>query len=416
MKNDNKLLSGRYNLEKDKPAPQKNATSDRLQITYYSKATGVLPKVNKRNFDLDTIEKKATFHTKNNIDVIIDKYESSKDLVGVRADKLLKFATAKFTEINNFKKDIRGNTKKDPNIQYMVKIGVEEFARAQGKNIDIKTHHEDGTPLNTEELKKEERRVKSLIDKTRASMQEDRIKLATTTIILEEKINGKEKDFILKYVGSSSYDNGYVKMFIDQGYAEILRSRNTLTYQDKRIYAINNNDNAYSIYDEMHIHYTKVRNYINGTNNRLKVKTLLSYTTLKTIEEVRATNGSWRREIQNAFEKIIEFLIKNQYITVPTEKMMTGAENEEEAYCYYGLPNGEILSLKDKQSKHAIEKMTFEEWSELNVYFKPTTSDELDKILEDLAKSYKSRTNKAKKIANRRTNSNKKKKQTKEEA
>lgn len=371
--------------------------SGRLVATYYGKGSEAIKLVNPKKIEVDTIEKKAILQSKSSLELFIEQYESPADKVGVRADKLLKFALLDFTKNNKADRDKYGNSKVDLNsINYFAKVNIEKFAKALGKDIEVKTHDEKGNPLNRVEIEKEEKRVKSLIDKVRRDVQKDRKILARTSVFFEEKINGKIEDMELKYVGSSRYNNGTATIVIDPLFALYLLNRNTLIYQDKQIYKINN-DNAYRMYSEMHKHYSKVANFNNGTNDRLKVKTLLSYTTLKTIEDVRENNGSRRREIKDYFENIIQYLVDNKYIIVPTEEI-----DGEIIESYYGLPNGHVLSNEERKEDFAIEKMSYEEWSNLNVYFKPATARELDKILKETSKTYIARKQKRKSIASKK--------------
>lgn len=85
------------------------------------------------------------------------------------------------------------------------------------------------------------------------------------------------------------------------------------------------------------------------TNNRLKVKNILSNAPFMKIEEIREKNYSWNRNLKNKLEVALDEAVFNNQIYAWT----------------YGLPNGK--KIKDKDIDLYVKD--YENWSELLLYY-----------------------------------------------
>ena len=133
--------------------------------------------------------------------------------------------------------------------------------------------------------------------------------LRATELTWKETVKGKEGDFLnVPIIGSRGIKGGYIHMAFDPVMAEYL-IRLPLTQYPVALLAVDaRNSNAYSIGLKMTEYYNMDFNQSRGKADRLSVPTLLSCTSLPTIEDVRSKRQGWERLIKEPLEKALEAL------------------------------------------------------------------------------------------------------------
>ena len=343
MKNDNKLLLGRYNLEKDKPDTQKNKqlknfTEIDLEASIYVKqltneSINKLPTLNKRNAEIDTISKE-TIYTTGRYKITLKNLET----LSINTHKTLRKVLEAFTRKNSM------DNLKNSSVNYTVILDIEEMALERG----------DLEPKDLSNSKVKARKLRNF----RAKLEED-----ADALTEKIKFSNPDKQFInTRYIAEASISNDY-KYFIvilNPGFADDLLTSNVFTNFPKSLYLIDARDkNTYALANALNDHFAKFSNQRTNkktnrkpTYDRLKVSTCLSYLPeIMTHEEALKKSRSWKKRIKDVLENCLEKLAKLGYLIE----------------WHYGFSNGEILSNED-MNKYMND---YYKWSELNIYFTP---------------------------------------------
>ena len=287
-------------------------------------------------------------------DIPIEKLNELTAKLGTGTIKLLNTALAVFTQNNDF----RSKKALDLNII----IPLRDYARALGADID---EHETSTP---EEAEKEKNRAKNALKNARKAIAKHMDTLYKASLSWKD-----EPDFDdVRIITRKSIKNGYIRLELYPGLAKTLAEKRTITEFPLVLLSYDErNPNAYKIGLALAQHFAIDNNYIKGTTNRLKVKTLLSNTSLPTYKEVQEKDrGHWVERIKAPFENALDYNIGRVLIS----ENYKGAEPWK-----YTKEKG--LALTEEE----LEKMQtdFDFWSSLYItYEMKYTLDRAERIEE----------------------------------
>lgn len=263
---------------------------------YHGKATDSLARVSSKGAKINPITGSATIEN-GDIKVVIQKFTDLQATLGVNTHKLLSVGVARFTALNNYSR--RGET----SLQYAIQIPLEEYAYFLGYDV---IQHPTETP---EEAEAEKKRANNALKDAKKKIRKDLDTLGAMELTWEEKVKGKAGDYqALHIVGSRGIRNGFINITFDPVMAEYLAKLPVTQYPIALLGVDARNSNAYSMGLKFTEHYNLDNNQIIGTANRLKIETLLSYTSLPSYEDVFKARKSWEERIKEPFEKSLDEL------------------------------------------------------------------------------------------------------------
>lgn len=213
--------------------------------------------------------------------------------MGVSAHKLLSAAMVVFTAQNctdRKKRELRSAG---------VEISLAQYALLSG--YDVIVHDPD----NPREVKRAENALKDARKQTRKDLKA----LYDFSMSWQETVRGKPKNFEnMRLIYDVGISNGYIRIFFTPPFAEYLVQLPLTQYALALLGVDERNPHAYALGLAITEHYSMDSNQEQGTADRLKVQTLLKYTNIKPIEEVRKARKSWIERIKEPFEKALEEL------------------------------------------------------------------------------------------------------------
>lgn len=323
--------------------------NDTYANMYHGKGTNSITKTNRKDLQIDEISNTAIAKV-NGMELKFINWDKLKGLLGINAHKLLSVAIIYFTKNNNI------DNFKNNSVSYKVSFSLYEFAYNKGYKIVEE-------PKETPELReKEKKRVANTMKQVRKDIKKDLNRLRNTQITFTEKVKGQPEDFSnLSLIGTHGIRNNRIYITLDPAFGDYLLQLPITKYSMPLLAIDGKNSNAYNIGDNMIKHFAKHNNQALGTNDRLKVSTLLSYSTFSSYDDVLSINQSWTNRIKEPFEKALDHLVEKNVLK----------------NWYYGKAKGEIIS--DEEMISFIENVTYDEWIELRVYFSPTDATLLNK-------------------------------------
>lgn len=226
---------------------------------------------------------------KDSVTLQIKNYSDLKVCISINTHKLLSTAIAEFTRNNDYSKKEKFNCR--------VHIPLREYAIKLGYTVK---------PQNN--TKEEIKRVKNILDNVRKNIKKNLELLSLISINWEGK--GKNKDFLISRVISGyGIKSGYIILDFSYSMAEMIMAM-PITYYPTALMKIDaRNPNSYSMAEMMSHYYNISSNVKRGTNNRLRVETLLKRTNLPTYEEVLKNGRGWRERIKQPFENALDELV-----------------------------------------------------------------------------------------------------------
>ena len=262
------------------------------------RATDALSFMSSKNAKIDRITGNATIE-KFEVQLVILKLKELHASLGMSTDKLLSTAIASFTKKNDFRHK--------KTIDRAVTIPLKEYARLVGYDVD---EHTTNTP---EEAKKEKKRAKNQLDNARKAIKKDLDIIQASTLSWKEPTRGNKepRDFArVSLVTFTGIINGEIKISFSPEIASYLAEKNSITqYPTKLLSLDNRKPTAYYLGRKLIEHYYMDSNQIRGTNDRLKISTLLEVTNLPSYEEVQKTDrGHWEERIKIPFEDALNDL------------------------------------------------------------------------------------------------------------
>ncbi len=294
---------------------------------------------------------------------VIKNFENIAGSLGVSTHKLLMTGISVFCENNHTGAKARQAKRTE------VLIPLKEYASKCGYDVEI---HPTDTP---EEAKKEAKRAKNALDNARKKINKDLELLYEYSLSWSERVRGKTGDYRdVRIIDEKGVENGYIRMNIAKSFSDYLIGLPMNQYPIALLGLDERNPNAYNIGLQLSYHFNLDNNIGKGTAQLLKVKTILQYTDLPSIEEVRAKSRSWVERVKESLEKALESLVGCGLL-------------ESWEYCHSkGVP------LTDKEAGELIN--IYEEW--IDTLVKYTLKDAPDHRDRLEAKAKRIEENKAK--------------------
>lgn len=277
------------------PKPRKSSfyVPESLSIMFNSDIHSSLPLIRARGVaDIDPITHSRAI----SLDPVQIVISNENVRLGIGESKILNAATAAFTEQNS-------QNEKTPNQR--VYIDFMEYARACKVKVD-----EDQMPT-PEEQKQEHRRIednkKNFAKKVRNNLHNLK---AETTFKYTGKSENKTKSFgEISLVSGFEVRYDYIKVEFSLSASEYF-VKQPLTSLPTALYGIDDRDfNTYNIGRYLSAHYSMNQNVRLGTENVLKVESILKNTT-PTIEDLEKSGEAhkWESRIKDRFEESLERL------------------------------------------------------------------------------------------------------------
>lgn len=301
--------------------------------------------------------------TKKEVQLFLDKFSELSGTLGINTHKLLITGLACFANTNQIGLTERGGKGLTPT-KYRISFPEKEYALLCG--YDVKEH-----PTSTsEEVENEKKRIKMVMDNVRKQIKKDLNILSHTRIIFSPK--KQSTDFKnIAIIGTTGIQKGYIEMTFDVAFIEyILQIQALIQYPTALLLIDNRKANAYCIGLKISEHYYMLHNHETGTQNRLKVQTLLACTNLPAIEKVREQRQNWRTHMQEPLENALIELKKTRVIS---------SWNYSE--------NGILLT--DEETENILD---FETWYNLNVEYTMEKPSDLTELIEERKQKKKKHT------------------------
>lgn len=338
---------------------------EKVVVVHQGKGTKFLNTARDRHLELNKISGKASYvdNTGETANVFIDKYREIKASLGVNTDKLLTALNGAFTNINN--NEIASNSE----YKNEVYLSFSKYAEMLGYDFNEK-------PTNTpEEAEKEKKRIKGAREKLANEIRGHLKILQKTTIKFEEvrskrQYNNKKtkETFNMSILGSNSVSPSKDSIFValDTVFCRYLQGI-PITSLPVKLFSVDaRSENVWSLGYNMAIHYNKPNNKTNGSNNRLRVATLLKYTALQSYKEIKEKRYSWEQKLKEPLENYLDKLVNYEII-----------DNWE-----YRDAKGELIPDEDLE----IYLTDYGKWKELRVYFDVIDSRYYETKLNELKK------------------------------
>lgn len=277
-------------------APPEQKEVNQLTI-FHGKIIDTLPTMNSREATTNFVGDLAVM--KNNVKLVAEKFNSLPGTLSISTHKLLCKAISVFAEQNHAGK-ITGIK------SYEVNFPLKEYALQCGYDVE---EHNTSTP---EEAEQEKKRVKNTLDNFRKKVKKDLEMLYAYSLTWEENVKGKLCDFdSMRIIGRYSIKKGIISIEFTVSMAEYMIQLTQTKYPAVLFSIDDRSPNAYNIGWKMSTHYNNDNNLIAGTANLLKVKTLLTCTSLPDLETVRADENSWELRIKEPFEHSLDVLTQS---------------------------------------------------------------------------------------------------------
>lgn len=198
--------------------------------------------------------------------------------IGVGTSKIFRYAVAEFTKHNS------PNSNK---FRYNIFLDVKDYAEANG--VDTTS----------------ESAMKNFRFKLRKNLET----LRYSGVSWQEKIKGKPKSFGgMNYIGKYDLKGDTLEIEFTVTMAEYLTSLPLIQYP-RSLYLLDNQEiNAFAIGEAMCIHYSQDNNVIRKTEGKLRVETLLTYTSFPTWEEIKEEELGWEQKVKEPFERALDKL------------------------------------------------------------------------------------------------------------
>lgn len=326
----NAIKNSEYTDNAEITLPETGSTALKLLFKsnmpmYHGKVTDTLSLLVGVDAEENTYSDRATIQTKTSdgdYKVVIQDFSKLRGNLSINTDKLLCTAVAEFTRINNYSGGV---------IHPQVSFPFDEYARRLGYEIDER-------PTSTpEQAEKEKKRAAGAVKNAKKRIKQDLDLLQAMRITWTEKVKGKVADYdSISILDRTSIKKGYITIGFGHDMANYLK-RLPITQYPQGLLAVDaRKPNAYNMGYQMAVHYNMDNNQRAGTATRLKVTTLLSYTSLPTFEDLqneRQDNSrQWYTRIKEPFEAALDELtgkvIKSwEYVKAKGEPL-----TEQEAY------------------------------------------------------------------------------------
>lgn len=232
------------------------------------------------------------------------------------------------------------------NGRYNVQVNIPTQAFAAKCGVDVSTPS----------------RMKDFLKRQRKALREVR---SIEMSFMQTEYSGKHRERVgysdTALIGSRTVTQNIISINYDYEFTQSAVKNNILIPLNPLCLAIDGrNPNAIFMYFAMQNQYSNANNQKKKTHDRLAVETLLKYTNLKTIEDVRKQGLSWKYHIKEFFETSLDEIYKKRLF-----------------HWEYGRPNGERISDKEMIDIVSDPNFSYEEWAAFRVYFKPVDAQGL---------------------------------------
>ena len=293
------------------------------------------------------------------VKLVIDKFTELSGTLGVSTHKLLSTAVASFTGLNH-----TGNKAREANYT-AVNIPLKEYALYCGYDVE---EHTTETP---EEAKAEATRAENALKNARKKINKDLAILFSSSLSWKEKVRGKQGDYMdIRLIEAKGIKGGYITIKFSQTFSEYLVRLPITQYPVALLAVDERNNNAYSMGLKMAEHFNMDNNQRRETAQLLKVKTLLAFTTLPSIEDCKRLRRPFTERIKEPFENALDELTRKGFL-----------EDWE-----YSHPKGEAMT-----DEEATTFSNYKEWAETLIHFTLKDAPDHTARLEARAEEKKAR-------------------------
>ena len=273
--------------------------------------------------------------------------------ISVRTHALLSIALCIFTaENNNLPKPKKGI--KPEYESYTVRFLADDYIRLMGYDI---TEHIMGNP---EDQAKESARVEHVRAEARRDIKQDLELLHGITVRTKER----RRRMMYTITPTTGLEGKYISITFNPDIIEYLAMLPKTQYPLWLPRLSGRYSNAYRIGNKLMTHYSMKQNHNFETQNRLKVKTLLSATDLPTYEDLEKETYSGRNETRKWRHRIKE------YFETALNQLLTLEDGGLESWHYERTGSGMITQ------EEADSIADFKEYSELLIVFFPVNPPE----------------------------------------
>lgn len=294
-----------YERAPEKTKEEAELPDRRFFPVLHGRATDNLAKMSKKSLtSVNEINHTATLSTgkeEKEIKAFIKEFDKLTGSLGVNTHKLLMTGVRYFTQNNHTGEKTREVRETE------VHIPLKEYATLCGYDIEA---HAITTPNGSEIIEEKERqRAENKLKDARKQINKDLEVLYNASLSWTETVRGKKENYsnyrIIDYKGIK---NGYINFNFAKLFSNYLISLPIGQYPEALLRLDAYKQNAYSIGLNLAYHLNNDKNIGKGTANRLKVKTILEYTTLPSIEEIRKQEASWVKRIKEPLETALDDL------------------------------------------------------------------------------------------------------------
>ena len=350
-------------------APEEQREEKYLPMLH-GKATDALALMTGKPLEENPLNQTASI-TSGEVKLVVRELDKLSGTLGVSTHKLLSTAIASFTNLNHTglgnQRDLRTGRVSIPLKEYALKCGYDVL------------EHTTETP---EDEEKEALRAKRQLDNARRKIKKDILLLRASSLTWEEKVKGKAGDFAdIGILGAGAIRNGSIMLEFTTSIAEYLIQLPLTQYPVALLSVDERNNNAYSMGLAMAEHYSLDNNHIRGTAQLLKVKTILGYTSLPTIDTIRKQRTSWEARIKEPFETALDALTACGLL----------------ADWRYSKSKGEELTEEE-----ATTLTSYEDWAETLIYFTLKDAPDHTARIEARQEEKKARQTKRRRTAKRK--------------
>lgn len=291
--------------------------------------------------------------------LVLEKIDQLKGSLGVSTHKLLSTAITEFTRLNH-----TGSSSKRLDCS-LIHIPLKEYALLCGHRIEVQETQKE------EDAVKEKKRADNALKEARKKINKDLDVLFSATLSWNEKIHKRDVNFLdVRLIEAKGIRNGQIEIRFSQTFSEYLVKLPLTQYPLTLLKLDERSANAYSLGFKLTTHYNMDNNVVQGTNQLLKVKSILQILDLPTYEKVRSQRKSWDERIKEPFEESLGKLVSCGFLAdwryshskaIPLEDEEATFENYqewEETLIFYTLqetvdhnPRRETLPEKTAKPK-----------------------------------------------------------------
>lgn len=284
--------------------PLETTQENNVLTVYHGKATDTLATMNSKYLKTDLITQTSTI-TQKGVKLEISEFDKFTKSLNINTHKLLNVAIAGLASNNNYNPNI---TRSSPP-RCKVVIDFEKYASALGYDLTKKR------TTTKEESEQERKRIKNTTDLARRAIKRDILTLLHSTLTWTEKVKGRAGDFAgINILGAGSISRGNIYIEFSESMANYLLQLPMTKYPEELLKIDARNPNPYTIGVKLWEHYNMDSNKGAGTDQCLKVETILNVTNLATYEELGEERRHWWERVKEPLERALQTLIEQNIL------------------------------------------------------------------------------------------------------